>query len=89
MQAFYGEMGSRTSIFSPALNKCKNYCLLVLCSSVALSLTRAVSFLCQVAGTGKVAGTARETGLFSLKEICFARTTESPSVLLICHNKLM
>lgn len=48
MQAFYGEMASRTSIFSPALNKCKNYCLLVLCSSVTLSLTRAVSFLCQV-----------------------------------------
>lgn len=47
MQAFNGEMGSRTSIFSPSLNKCKNYCLLVLCSSVALSLTRAVSFLCQ------------------------------------------
>lgn len=30
MQAFYGETGSRTSIFSPALNKCKDYCLLVL-----------------------------------------------------------
>lgn len=49
MQAFYSERGSRTSIFSPALNKCKNYCLLLLRSSVALSLTTVVSFLCQVA----------------------------------------
>lgn len=48
MQAFYGETGSRISIFRPALNKCKNYGLLVLCSSVTLSLIRAVSFLCQV-----------------------------------------
>lgn len=77
MQAFYSGIDSRISIFGSALNKCKNYCLLLLCSPVALSLTGAVSFLCQVAVRWQEQ--SREMALFSLKETIthFSRITKS------------